>query len=377
MASSVTVICGTAKIDWKELTDAAGCIDDRARPFATHFNMEAEVQRCFDLYWIFSRAGSEQNFVETLNDARSFLSSNPKDKVYALLSHPSARADNGKMIIEPDYESPMAELYMNLAIKLVKSTASLQILSAVQHRTTNDILGSSIPSWVPRWAERPWSFMLWGSVRDKTYRAGVDTESKYDLLYGSRTLKIRGVLFDRVFAYCDTISGEEYGPETFDHANPVEALEDLMRINEKSSRSIYATEEQWTRAQFMTLTAGMFMGGQADFDSYRRWKVLGSLNQRSDLIEGNATLFTSTAGLWSDKRKPYVTEQGYIGLGPSLLEKNDCLCVIFGCMVPFILRGDGGQYRLIGESYLHGVMKGEAIEMWRNGSLLEQDFLLY
>jgi hypothetical protein len=101
--------------------------------------------------------------------------------------------------------------------------------------------------------------------------------------------------------------------------------------------------------------------------SHTRWKL--SILRSPEISEGNATLFTTTAELWSDKRKLYLTSKEYVGLGPSVLQKNDVVAVLFGCLVPLILRQQRDEYRLFGETYMHGTMKGEAIGKWREHSL--------
>jgi hypothetical protein len=51
-------------------------------------------------------------------------------------------------------------------------------------------------------------------------------------------------------------------------------------------------------------------------------------------------------------------------VGPETMEGG--LCSIFFCAnVPFILRQAGYRYVLIGESYIHGVMWDEVVDMWR------------
>lgn len=63
------------------------------------------------------------------------------------------------------------------------------------------------------------------------------------------------------------------------------------------------------------------------------------------------------------RRRPFLSEQGYVGLAPSHAEVNDVIVIIYGAIVPFVLR-DVGNHRseLVGESYVHGIMDGEYVE---------------
>ena len=71
----------------------------------------------------------------------------------------------------------------------------------------------------------------------------------------------------------------------------------------------------------------------------------------------------------SDGRVFARTDKGYYVLGPSALEPGDVVCVLFGSKVPFCLRPMGSRHLLVGECYVHGLMKGEAKDMLDRGTL--------
>jgi hypothetical protein len=63
------------------------------------------------------------------------------------------------------------------------------------------------------------------------------------------------------------------------------------------------------------------------------------------------------------KRRPFMSEQGYVGLAPSHAEPGDVIIIIYGAIVPFIVRRlSNGQSQFVGEAYVHGIMDGEYIE---------------
>lgn len=62
-------------------------------------------------------------------------------------------------------------------------------------------------------------------------------------------------------------------------------------------------------------------------------------------------------------RRIFFTKQlAYLGLGPSVMQENDVLCVLFGGATPMILRPEGDYYRFVGECYVYDLMNGEAIK---------------
>jgi hypothetical protein len=63
-------------------------------------------------------------------------------------------------------------------------------------------------------------------------------------------------------------------------------------------------------------------------------------------------------------RRLFITEQGYIGMGPEQVQRGDSVHILLGCSVPVVLRKVMSEslndYHIIGDSYVHGVMEGEA-----------------
>ena len=71
-------------------------------------------------------------------------------------------------------------------------------------------------------------------------------------------------------------------------------------------------------------------------------------------------------------RRFFMTSKGYHGVGHNPLELGDVCAVLRGANIPFILRKAStseqnatmsNHYRLVSESYIRGVMNGEAFKM--------------
>jgi hypothetical protein len=83
---------------------------------------------------------------------------------------------------------------------------------------------------------------------------------------------------------------------------------------------------------------------------------------------------------WLDMRLVYegrsflFTRNGYYVLGPSIAKPGDICSVLFGVTVPFISRkADGAShYKLVGEAYIHGLMRGEAVNNIRKDEQREE-----
>ena len=65
----------------------------------------------------------------------------------------------------------------------------------------------------------------------------------------------------------------------------------------------------------------------------------------------------------------FITEKGYLGVGPADAQQGDNVCVFGGGRVPFLVRCVQGNqqesreeercYQLVGDVYVHGIMRGE------------------
>lgn len=101
--------------------------------------------------------------------------------------------------------------------------------------------------------------------------------------------------------------------------------------------------------------------GQAS--SKEPWSVFGELDDKTD---ENALLFDIRFNLAKGSDEPFrnfvLTEWGRIGWVPKhCCRPGDPICVFRGAAVPHVLRRDGlDSFKLLGECYMHGLMRGEA-----------------
>jgi hypothetical protein len=102
--------------------------------------------------------------------------------------------------------------------------------------------------------------------------------------------------------------------------------------------------------------------------------------EERSLVQPKDAAFTNSFRRRYGKRKLFYTEKGYLGLGPASAAIGDVVCIMPGADGPFVFRSDREgsvkleshpngheeedqtkRFRLIGESYVHGIMHGEAL----------------
>lgn len=137
------------------------------------------------------------------------------------------------------------------------------------------------------------------------------------------------------------------------------------------------------RAYQKTWTAGyssVSYGDDPDFLAYQEeflGKKFPNLTTHETLIllsiadrrrgRGDARRFANAAAEACHGRRFFITESGFFGIGPGILEEKDTVAVVLGHDVPVILREksklrkDADGHVLLGDCYVGGIMCGEMI----------------
>lgn len=348
--------------------------------------------------------------VDFLSHTKGLGCTEPRDHVYAFIGHPLLmKADGSGALVPVSYEVPVAQVFRNLT-ELILTQVGLLILAAVEHDTST-IKDLSMPSWVVSW-DKDIIQNSFGYYQHFYYDASRSASSNFTMVGDS--LSLRSFHLSRVAA----VFQFPEDPETWAVEEAIPALESkptLRSLLEEIRLEItlsnlpcrYALSER-EDALSLTLTSGLrtYLAAEdnlhlhrADRDAF--WQaldtVLASCKTQMDPKKADGT---SADGESQDSgsRDRYfydlslackgrcfmVTEDGWWGVGPWVMRVGDHVKIIQGAKVPFVLRpvtaelfdakqalavddkpgGDqlGKQYRLVGEAYVHGVMRGEALD---------------
>lgn len=262
---------------------------------------------------------------------------------------------------------------MDFAFKCCIGTKSLHILSSVQYEVEDDL--DKAASWAPRWNMKSRLRRLYQS---ETYNASLKMETK-ELLIVERLengLKISGIAFDSVELVSAPIEAADFEERSsYTSGNQVgNPVESCWRIIE----SVASVNKSKTRAVMMVLITGTYISVDdvtADFESYCRRICSAECRQSPGVRALEEDRKTS---IWRSRRflnyirrrcpgrRFFTTRSGRFGLGPRVLKNDDLCSVLFGSEIPFILRqtGEKSSYKLLGGTYIEGVMHGETVRDW-------------
>lgn len=287
-------------------------------------------------------------------------------------------------VLEADYTKSKIEIYQDIIPLAITQTSSLEFLSAVQHRK---LIDASIPSWLPIWDQLYLrqgiiysSAKLWSDVT-------LDTVPSIAIDSPAHILRVRGLKLAEITDRKITYLQKYHDPEPIPNPQKIELLQ--YCIAARTPESHYLTGESMIDVILTVFVAGHYSTRMPDdilqirvgFTTLLKLLLRESGMDTSQLPElfscedeGDPKKFEDFACRAGVYRAIFKTSKGYLGLGPDTLHVGDVAVVLFGGKVPYILRRKDGHYQFVGEAYIHGIMRGEMVQKWRDGQLLDEEF---
>jgi Heterokaryon incompatibility protein (HET) len=320
--------------------------------------------------------GSHETLIQLLLRANSVSSSldnlhatNHRDKIFGMLGLAS---DTDQLDIRPDYSKSCQAVYTDVARNLLQhGHTDILALSQFPKRHPN------LPTWVPDWTttiQVPCGECVFDarfSASGQISVCSVPTVSPD----ADRLIALSGARVDIITQvgaqWLPTI--EDYKHDWVQSITFISEIESFCDKSDRLARPIYKSLEQRKEAVWR-----IPCGDLARLSGTRRHRAHIT---SPDVLEGFKLLkegFKShEAGYSADtrlhsymtsmgdmfKRRPFLSAQGYVGLAPSHAEVGDVIVIIYGAIVPFIVRDLGkGRFNFVGEAYVHGIMDGEYVE---------------
>ncbi|ETS83511.1 hypothetical protein PFICI_05387 [Pestalotiopsis fici W106-1] len=332
------------------------------------------VEQMFQIIWslddIFNEDG-ESRIKRSLSHlqrmSRKFQATDPRDKLYAFLELAESQ------LVTPDYTLSVSEVYSSWTKLCIQQDQNLHCLHG--NRELSNPFG---PSWVPELYSQLWDGYAFefAALDDKIKRSAASVSFGE----GGSVLKARGIslgTLDRVVgpftATCHSSQNEEKTqvkviPSTF------EKFAELVNLYLSLPKDVQ--EIAWRAFILDTDTSNRNEPKSPAPDSfYHLWRVLISLEPLPDSFfeshlaketQLNRYLSPFTESLDNalySARCFFVTNGLRVGLGPRCTKSGDEVVLLYGSPLCFVLRPEGGRYRLIGDAFVQDV----APELWSDG----------
>ncbi|KPM44798.1 hypothetical protein AK830_g1717 [Neonectria ditissima] len=384
-ARKAIMLCGEQSVDWKVMQAAARWYHYKAAEISGRHQRAVngiDLTVAMNVPWVL-RMGSEfyhdllgqktravfkWSLRRLLETFRPRLATEPKDKVYALLGVSEIGISYSSDLVNftIDYTQGLNEIFALVTkVMICEGDVSQDDLDIVMTaRRRNEEPGW--PTWVPDWRlQNGYGCRVNGKVQM------FDTGSPY-------TLGVEGVVLGRA-TYVSQHA----------HLSPMLLKGGLVECHDAyvSTLTSYPTGEGVEQAFALTVMAGELPKSNLEkgtsietyTENYLEWlKVMlmpqGTVEEREVRVAAARVLLKlGFDNDWGQRlleayceRRFYMTDTGYMGLGNHNMKEGDVIAVLFGLMVPCVLRPRGHStedgYEFIGEAYFHGMMDGEARE---------------
>ena len=285
----------------------------------------------------------------------SLNATDPRDKIYGLFG---LATDSEQLGILPDYEKSIIEVYSDASRRLI-ALGETSILSWCQQSTRIE----GLPSWVPDFA----------SDIPTAYGAN---RRNHSLFSASSNIKFPGLSLSlQDDPYSIGLSGFKIGIVT-DLGSVWTPELGLTWSWKDATRLIHEVEAFCKQSTLLNspeqaLDASMKIPcADQQYNGNTKRRASSSIRSQYDKIrlmgevgfDHDADLYRHAMTFQRDRR-PFLSNSGHVGLAPARTEPGDCICIIFGSPVPYILRASTkGKFVLIGEAYAYGIMDGEWLD---------------
>ncbi|KAI4282890.1 MAG: hypothetical protein L6R38_002584 [Xanthoria sp. 2 TBL-2021] len=400
MASKAVLLCGTKSVPWIDFLDAFAY--SIKQPSLMNILTPETLAYALGLLSACRavQGGPGQRLLDLLLQHRQCGASDSRDKVFALCGLANDTGSN-RLDVKPDYRRNKVEVYTDVAKSILLRSGDLDLLSVPRHSTASTVI--DLPSWAPDWSlpQKQTSF----SARDISgnrlfqFKATRDTKADPKFSVDDTLLSVKGMFIDQVISV-----GSLHETDTesmFLTKIPKEQIiiNNWERVSGARSWAPYLNGEKMVDVFWQTLIGGcapteynelrdQFLDINRTIKRFRMLHYMGLQNYRktylaaswvmlansgmsdafhmrfsSPLTGGYATrIFATRMAMAVTQRRIVKTRKGYVGLAAGDTAVDDSVALVQGGQVPLVLRKVDYHWQLVGDTYVHGIMNGEAFD---------------
>ncbi|KAH7066717.1 hypothetical protein BKA63DRAFT_126411 [Paraphoma chrysanthemicola] len=332
-------------------------------------------------------------YLEVLVLTRDFECTDPVDRIFALWN---LAQDKAGLIFTPSYGKAYEEVYADFTRAWSLQHGALDILGAVEMTPQSIDFYERSPSWCPNWNAAatagclvrkdylPTRFMSALDDQDgKLYSADGDVEQGSSVpwfTFETQVLHCTGLILDQITIIFDDAPDIPAGTAPKSTWRFHHWTDALQRHYQRHELGMYddPLRAAWAMFHGDSIAAWPPVAESGyDPQTYRPNEPYVCLPALSRHVLRFAGSFNRTEA-WSvvdtvlRGRRPFVTENGYMGLSPAYISEENKdhephtkwqLAIVVGCSVPLLLRErEDGTYQLVGSCFVQGWMDGEWLQ---------------
>jgi hypothetical protein len=321
--------------------------------------------------------GSNHHFLVHLGACRELRFSDDRDRVYGLLAlRSSSQTTDEETFVKPDYTVDKLEAYRRVAERCLLQENRLEVLLDVHHEVHID---EERMSWVPDWSavSNPW--IKAGYMDNNGIEHLKITKQTSPGPAGRDCVSIQGFRVGLVETVLESsISGQQMQTllkRLWDSFDPVcVAYSAVAGCDIRTFVGPYVLAEE---DEMDVLKRACCVYLQLDLANQPLPDILHPHNGHASPEHELLLRFAYCYRSYSRYNSFFATEDSMLGIGPKIIQKGDVLVVLFGGRLPFILRPVGKLWRLVGACYVYDLVKGQAVDKWKENGESAEDFCIY
>lgn len=380
------VVYGGQFRSWQSLLFAGAFFGQN--PFPNVFDSDDRNFACQRMLFMLRSSNHQWNLPALLLATKRFQSTDPRDKLFALISLAAGRRQRIADCMLPDYGKPVEQVYRDSTVQMIVETQDLALLSLraadpapkLPGHTSGDA-AAALPSWVPRYDSITYDF------EDHALSLGADDMIQYVRGHMQASKGIPAQIRVSEDRNRLTLAGLQVGKvgrvsrptsPTSGNVRNWHKLAYWARYPDGQATSSDVDIQLHTETFLTVLSRGGYVGvapSVAEFDCYYTATKLGADPSKTFKP---AESVRQLLEYYSKRPHGFFVSTGLaVGVGPLATRVGDRICVLFGGAAAFILRQrDVGTFEFIGECYVSGVMDGEAVAQYQAGKLQARWFSL-
>jgi hypothetical protein len=386
MASNARVFCGSQTCSWESMSRMVRFIRQHAfHPMlGTPLGMNTVPVMSNLKGRLRQNRMAGLDYLWLLRGTRLFLSTDPRDRFFALHGFLSNDNTDG---IQIDYKLSCEQVYQSWAMQSINK-GSLKLLSLAERGPNSEL---DLPSWVPDWSIAPGQVSR-NPLSGLGFEAAGATIAEVSTSEDGRVLNVAGLTVDTIHRVGSFVVGSrktEPGDGTLSESKGLlSRWQELLKEcdNIASAAKPYPTGEDFTEAYARMIvcnqkpTLAWFQRGADDpnddffREGYRLNRLKSGEPRPNGINQKTGLQYAKSINSVTAGRRFCATERQYLGWVPGDAAPGDIICILLGAETPYILRpdeNDSKYYKLVGETYIHGIMQGEALKWDR---ILRREF---
>ncbi|KAI0549933.1 HET-domain-containing protein [Xylaria curta] len=330
--------------------------------------------------------------------------------------------DVSSIAISPDYKKDTSDVYIEATIAAIHESGNLDILSLIEGTPSESTPSEGtikLPSWVPDYSQGPQVYPLVQPSKPMSYSVRLHDNFEVPKDSKMRALPVQGFQIDVIedvaptysaimnefeigsllyllYTYpqaqyptgvspCsafwrtlikDTFRGSQASIEA-QHAFPAFVMQRIREMRKEIGNLESFDEMQWAAELKVVLSDTELIVIETLSSKYSEDEAIPTLQKIEDMIrvEEEQVGSPEEQKLESERkdieesfriayfsRRLFRTAMGYFGIASQSVMPGDAVWIVSGARVPFVLNAvdaDEGRWRLVSETYVHGLMHGD------------------